>query len=214
MISMHSLLGRAVGLLLVTTQPLADVAGAPQEVGPGVGLGEGVGDGLGLGEGEGVGDGLGLGEGVGDGVGVGEGDGLGVGVGVGRGEGGASFRTATWTEAVAREVPARALRLYVVVQSGLICFEPFAGTLPMPLSISIASAPTTSQVRTADDPTRMSPGDATNFCTAKGLVPPVRKSLHAARVMRPDAEATTTANRLRVTSPLQSRIGSQDKRLD
>jgi hypothetical protein len=44
----------------------------------------------------------------------------------------------------------------------------------------------------------MSPGVATNFWTASGFVPPVRKSPHAERPMKPKAQARTETNRRKV----------------
>jgi len=150
-----------VGRTMVTLQLPADVAGAPQVTGVGVGLGTGVG--VGDGDGDGDGDTDGLGDGEGDGDGLGEGDGEGLGEGDAPGDGEAAGTTLTWTVAVACDEPDRATRLKLVVQAGVTCFVPLAVTVPMPLSISIVCAPSTSQVRVAAAPELISAGDATNF---------------------------------------------------
>jgi hypothetical protein len=92
---------------------------------------------------------------------VGDGDGL------GDGDGEAPGTTRTWTVAVAWDEPERATRLKLVVQAGVTCFVPLAVTVPMPLSISIVSAPSTSQVSVAAAPELMSAGVATNFWMAR-----------------------------------------------
>jgi hypothetical protein len=170
---MHSPAAIVVGRTIVSEQLPADVAGALQVTGVGVGLGTGVGVGEGVGVGDGVGDGDGdgdadgLGDGEGDADGLGDGDGLGEGDAPGDGE--APGTTLTCTVAVAWDEPERATRLKLVVHAGVTCFVPLAVTVPMPLSISIVSAPSTSQVSVAAAPELMSPGVATNFWMARVL---------------------------------------------
>jgi hypothetical protein len=166
-----------VGRTMVTLQLPADVAGAPQVTGVGVGLGTGVGvgdgDGVRVGDGDGDGDGdsdgLGDGEGDADGLAEGDGDGEGLGEGDAPGDGEAAGTTLIWTVAVACDEPDRATRLKLVVQGGVTCFVPLAVTVPTPLSISIVSAPSTSQLRVAAAPELMSAGDATNFWMVRPL---------------------------------------------
>jgi len=169
--SMHSPAAMVVGRTMVTLQLPADVAGAPQVTGVGVGLGTGVGVGDGDGDGDGDSDGLGDGEGDADGLGEGDGDGDGDGLGEGDapGDGEGAGTTLIWTVAVACDEPDRATRLKLVVQAGVTCFVPLAVTVPTPLSISIVSAPSTSQVRVAAAPELMSAGDATNFWMVRAL---------------------------------------------
>src|SRR6266446_2785415 len=147
---MHSPLTRAVGFTMVRLQLPAAVAGALQVTGVGVGLGTGVG--VGDGEGDGDGDEDGDGDGLGDGLALGDGDGPGT--------------TLTWTVAVACDDPARATRLKLVVHAGVTWRVPLGVTVPMPLSISMLSAPSTSHVRVAAAPELMSAGVATNFWMA------------------------------------------------
>jgi hypothetical protein len=92
---------------------------------------------------------------------VGDGDGL------GDGDGEAPGTTRTCTVAVAWDEPERATRLKLVVHAGVTCLVPLAVTVPMPLSISTVSAPSTSQVSVAAAPELMSPGLATNFWMAR-----------------------------------------------
>jgi hypothetical protein len=169
-----------VGRTIVTVQLPADVAGALQVTGVGVGLGTGVG----VGDGDGEGDADGLGDGEGDADGLGDGDGLGEGDAPGDGE--APGTTLTCTVAVACDEPARATRLKLVVQAGVTCFVPLAVTVPMPLSISIVSAPSTSQFSVAAAPELMSAGVATNFWTARveGLVNSLTRPQRTAAIPR------------------------------
>lgn len=155
---MHSPLTRVVGFTMVRLQLPAAVAGALQVTGVGVGLGTGVG----VGDGEGDGDG----EADGDGLGDGEALGLGLGDGLALGDGDGPGTTLTWTVAVAWDDPARATRLKLVVQAGVTWRVPLGVTVPMPLSISMLSAPSTSHVRVAAAPELMSAGVATNFWMA------------------------------------------------
>jgi len=60
---------------------------------------------------------------------------------------------------VAEEVPARAVKTYVVLQAGLTWRDPLDGTVPMP-SIWTESAPSTSQFSDVDPPEAISAGDA------------------------------------------------------
>jgi hypothetical protein len=179
---MHSPAAIVVGRTIVTVQLPADVAGALQVTGVGVGLGTGVGVGDGLGDGEGEAEGLGDGEGDADGLG--DGDGLGEGDAPGDGE--APGTTLTCTVAVAWDEPARATRLKLVVQAGVTCFVPLAVTVPMPLSISIVSAPSTSQFSVAAAPELMSAGVATNFWMARveGLVNSLTRPQRTAAIPR------------------------------
>jgi len=137
--SMHWFPERGLGFRIVIPQPLADSTALPQLT-TGLGTGEGLGEEVGVGEG--------LGDEVGDGDGDGDGElvGLGIGDGLGLGEGPVPGTTVTWTDAVARDVPAWAARLYVVVHWGWSIFEPLAGTAPIPLSIWTCSVPSTSQL--------------------------------------------------------------------
>jgi hypothetical protein len=148
---------------MVRLQLPAAVAGALQVTGVGVGLGTGVG----VGEGEGDGDGEADGDGLGDGLGDGEALGLGLGDGLALGDGDEPGTTLTWTVAVACDDPARATRLKLVVQAGVTWRVPLGVTVPMPLSISMLSAPSTSHVRVAAAPELMSAGVATNFWMAR-----------------------------------------------
>src|SRR5260221_2498468 len=159
---MHSPLPRAVGFTMVRLQLPAAVAGALQVTGVGVGLGTGVG----VGDGEGDGDGEADGDGLGDGLGDGEALGLGLALGDGLGDGDGPGTTLTWTVAVACDDPARATRLKLVVHAGVIWRVPLGVTVPMPLSISMLSAPSTSHVSVAAAPAFMSAGVATNFWMA------------------------------------------------
>ena len=163
--SMHSPLAIVVGRTIVTVQLPADVAGAPQLTGVGVGLGAGVGvgEGVGVGDGEGEGDADGLGEGEGDADGLGEG----LGDGDAPGDGEAPGTTLTCTVAVAWDEPERATRLKLVVHAGVTWRVPLAVTVPIPLSSSTVSAPSTSQVSVAAAPELMSAGVATNFWMAR-----------------------------------------------
>jgi hypothetical protein len=61
--------------------------------------------------------------------------------------------------AAAEEVPARAVKTYVVLQVGLTWRDPLDGTVPIP-SIWTISAPSTSQFNAADPPTTISAGEA------------------------------------------------------
>jgi hypothetical protein len=56
--------------------------------------------------------------------------------------------------------------LKLVVQAGVTWRVPLGVTVPMPLSISMLSAPSTSHVRVAAAPELMSAGVATNFWMA------------------------------------------------
>ena len=60
---------------------------------------------------------------------------------------------------MAEEVPARAVRTYVVLQAGLTWRDPLDGTVPMP-SIWTVSAPSTSQLSAAVPPETISAGEA------------------------------------------------------
>jgi hypothetical protein len=59
----------------------------------------------------------------------------------------------------------------------------------------------------------MSPGVATNFWTASGFVPPVRRSLHPARASRPKARAGAAARWLKFIAGLLSKIDNEDRNL-
>jgi len=59
--------------------------------------------------------------------------------------------------------------LKLVVHAGVTWCVPLGVTVPMPLSISILSAPSTSQVSVAAAPELMSAGVATNFWMASVL---------------------------------------------
>jgi hypothetical protein len=76
-------------------------------------------------------------------------------------------------EAVASDVPATATSRYVALAVGWIVREPVAGTIPMPLSSSTDSAPSTSHDRTAGVPAGTSAGTAMNrwIASAFGLPP-------------------------------------------
>ena len=154
--SIHPPAGRGAGFEMLKEQLPAGPAAGPHVTG--------VGEGLAVGEGSGDG----LGEGVGEGVGVGPGVGVGVDVGVGVGVGDEPCTT-TWTVAVADEVPARAVRVYLVVVRGWSCREPLPDTSPTPWSMSIVSAPSTSQLRVVVEPGVTSSGAATKRWIARLL---------------------------------------------
>jgi hypothetical protein len=61
--------------------------------------------------------------------------------------------------AEADEVPARAVKTYVVLQAGLTWRDPLGGTVPIP-SIWTLSAPSTSQLNVAVLPAAISAGEA------------------------------------------------------
>lgn len=205
---MHWPAGSAAGFLMVSPQLPGASAGWPHDcaAGVGVGVGVGVGDGDGVGEGvgvglgdgdglgDGVGEGLGDGDGVGDGVGVGEGVGVGLGDGDGLGDGEGDGlgvpdgTTNTWSDAVADDVPALAVRLYVVVEEGVTSREPLAATVPMPLSSCTDSAPSTSQLSVTDVPAGTSSGFALNFWIDSPLGS-LRLSIH----WQPDASRSPVA---------------------
>jgi hypothetical protein len=196
---MHSPLAIVVGRTMVTVQLPADVAGALQVTGVGVGLGTGLGDGEGLAEG----DGDGLGDGEGDADGLGDGDGLGL------GDGEAPGTTLTCTVAVACDEPARATRLKLVVQAGVTCRVPLAVTVPIPLSISIVSAPSTSHVSVAGAPELMSAGVATNFWMASvvgwvnSLTSPQRTAASARRKAKRGRAARHAGRESDINNPVK-----------
>jgi hypothetical protein len=192
-----------VGRTIVTVQLPAEVAGALQLTGVGVGLGTGVG----VGDGDGVGDADGLGLGDAEGLGLGDGEGLGDGDGDGDGE--PPGTTLTCTVAVAWDEPERATRLKLVVHAGVTWRVPLGVTVPMPLSISIVSAPSTSQFSVAAAPELMSAGVATNFWMARvlgcvnSLTRPQRTAAIPRRIRRMGRKEGRTLGRSGIKNPLK-----------